>query len=247
MSSCGALPNQPSCTSGQYDPCTCKNAVDCTNCSHDGYKNLLSLYGVYNIEVLPFPDASRQNMISAQLVVQTQTANTSFVETVPLPPIPIQKWVMITISKTGHRIDVYYNASLVLSSTMLNMISIMQPSGAIAQAGQSGLSGSIGIISMNSSPATIGSVSASYSQTSDTRGAPTKFKQSLTSYTNTIDSAKATGILSTLCLDGSCLYLPRVGNTIPSLSQFTDSLDGLSASASVSSVSPAFTVSTDYA
>lgn len=247
LSSCGALPNQPSCTSGQYDPCTCNNRVDCRNCAHDGYKNLISLYGVYNIEVLPFPDASRQNMISAQLSVQTQTADSAFVETVPLPPIPIQKWVMITISKTGRRIDVYYNSSLVSSSTMLNMISTTQVSGAIVQAGQSGLSGNIAVISMSNSSSTLGSVGASYSASSDTRGAPTKFKQSLTSYTNTIDSAKAGGILNTLCLDGSCLYLPRVGNTVASLSQFSDSLDGLSSSAAVSTVSPAFTVGTDYA
>lgn len=246
VSACGTGMNQPSCSSGLYDPCKCTTKVDCINCTHDGYKNLISLYGVYNLEVLPFPDASRQNTVSTQLAIRTMTADESFVETIPLPPLPIQKWTMFTLSKSGRRIDVYYNDSLVSSSTLLNMISNMNPSGSIVQAGDASLSGSIGVISMNGVTATIGSVASQYSQTSDTRGAPTKFAISLTSYTNKASSNPAPGILSSLCLDGSCLHLPRVGNASPSLSQFTDSLSGLSGSASVSRVSPAFNVQTQY-
>jgi hypothetical protein len=246
VSSCGTRPNQPSCSSGLYDPCTCDALVDCRNCTHDGYKNLVSLYGVYNLEVLPFPDASRQNTVSAQIAVQTQTANQAFVETIPLPPIPLQKWVMITISKSGRRVDVYYNATLVVSKTLLNMISTMNPSGTIVQAGDSTLSGTIGVISMSSSSAIIGSVASFYSQSSDTRGAPTKFAISLDSYGNTVKPNSGNALLKTLCLDGSCLYLPKVGNANASLAQFTDSLSNLSSTSS-SKVSPAFSVRTDYA
>jgi len=246
LSSCGVLPNQPSCTSGLYDPCVCTNLIDCTNCSHDGYKKLISMYGVYILEVLPFPDASRQNTVSSQLSIQTQTANETFIETIPLPPIPLQKWVMFTLSKVGRRIDVYYNSSLVSSSTLLNMISTLQPSGSIVQAGSHGLSGKIGQLSMNDSVATIGSVATQYSQTSDTRGAPVKFAASLNSYTNTITPVNPNGLLKSLCLDGSCLHLPRVGNAHPSLSQFTDSLGGLSNTSRISTVSPAFSVQTQY-
>lgn len=247
LSTCGALSNQPSCTSGLYDPCACRNLIDCTNCSHDGYKSIISLYGVYTLEILPFPDASRQNTVSAQLSIQTQTADETFIETIALPPIPLQKWVMFTMSKSGRRIDIYYNSSLVSSSTLLNMISTLQPSGSIVQAGSHGLSGNIGQLSMNDSVATIGSVATQYSQTSDTRGAPVKFAASLNSYTNKITPVNSSGLLSRLCLDGSCLHLPRVGNTNPSLSQFTDSLGGLSNTSRVSIVSPAFSVQTQYA
>ena len=246
VSPCGTSMNQPSCSSGLYDPCTCAGKMDCSNCSHDGYKNLISLYGVYNLEVLPFPDACRQNSVSTQLAIQTMTADETFIETIPLPPLPLQKWTMFTISKTGRRIDVYYNSSIVTSSTLLNMISNMNPSGSIVQAGDSSLSGSIGVISMNGATSTVGSVASQYSQTSDTRGAPTKFAISLKSYTNKIAANPGPGILSSLCLDGSCLHLPRVGNANPSLSQFTDSLSGLSNSANRTTVSPAYNVRTQY-
>jgi len=246
VSACGTGTNQPSCSSGMYDPCTCSTNVDCGNCSHDGYKNLISLYGVYNLEILPFPDASRQNTVSAQLSVQTMTADNAFIETIPLPPIPLQKWTMITISKTGRRVDVYYNASLVSSSTLLNMITNMNPSGAIVQAGDSSLSGSIGVISMNGTASTIGSVASHYSQTSDTRGAPTKFAISLKSHTNTVAPNAVPGLLNSLCLDGSCLYLPRIGNANPSLSSFTDSLSDLSNTSNTTKVSPVFNVQTSY-
>jgi hypothetical protein len=240
QSSCGTLPNQPSCSSGLYDPCACNAMVDCTNCSHDGYKNIISLYGVYTLEVLPYPDASRQNTVSAQLAVQTQTATDSFIETVPLPPIPLQKWVMITLSKSGRRVDVYYNDQLVASSTLLNMISTLQPSGAIAQAGDTTLSGKIGGIVMSGSTATIGSVASAYSSTSDTRGAPKAFPSP------TAIKASGPGLLSSLCLDGSCLQLPRIGDASPSISQLSDSLNGLNSSESVSVVSPAFNVVAPY-
>jgi hypothetical protein len=174
------------------------------------------------------------------------TADQAFVETIPLPSLPLQKWTMFTLSKTGRRIDVYYNDSLVSSSTMLNMISNTNSYFAPASVGEAGLSGSIGLISMNASTATIGSVASAYSKTSDTRGAPTKFAIPLTSYTNKASSNPGPGILSSLCLDGSCLHLPRVGNASPSLSQFSDSLSGLSGSANVSTVSPAFNVQTQY-
>ena len=238
MSDCGTRQNQPSCSSGLYDPCSCTSSVDCTNCTHAGYKNLVSLYGVYNLEVLPFPDASRPNTVSTQLAVQTQTAKQTYIETIPLPPIPLQKWVMLTISKSGRRIDVYYNDLLVSSTTMLNMISTMQPSGSIVQAGDSTLSGKIGVISMNGESSTIGSVASRFSSTSDSRGAPTKFAISLTSYTNDIKPVSTGGILNALCLDGSCLNLPRVGNASVSLSQFSDSLSGLSNSSKSVRVSP---------
>lgn len=246
LSSCGTRPNQPSCSSGMYDPCKCANTVDCTNCSHDGYKNLVSLYGVYNIEVLPFPDASRQNTVSTQLVIQTQTAEESFIETYPLPPIPLQKWVFITLSKVGRRIDIYYNDSLVLSKTLLNMTSTFNPSGSIVQAGDSGLSGTIALISISDISTRIANVAAKYAEIADTRGGPTKFAVSLQSHTNRINSVGALTVMNQLCLDGSCLKMPKVGNVNATLSQFTDSLDGLSNSATSTKVSPAFNVNTAY-
>jgi len=248
VSDCGTRSNQPSCSTGLYDPCVCTSLIDCTNCSHNGYKKLISLYGVYNFEILPFPDASRQNTVSAQIAVNTQTADQAFIETIPLPPIPLQKWVFLTISKTGRRIDIYYNDSLVSSSTLLNMITTMNPSGTVVQAGDPTLSGSIGLLSMSGRSTTIGEVASIYSQTSDTRGSPNQFSVSLTSQLNQINKNATPGILSSLCLDGSCLYLPRVGQASPSIAQFADSISNLAGSPSTSTIniSPAFNVQTQY-
>ena len=248
VSDCGTRSNQPSCSSGLYDPCKCNSLVDCTNCSHNGYKNLISLYGVYNLEVLPFPDASRQNTVSTQIAVNTKSADETFVETIPLPPIPLQKWVFLTISKSGRRIDVYYNDSLVSSTTMLNMITTLNPSGTIVQAGNPTLSGSIGLLSITGHTTTIGEVASIYSQTSDTRGSPNQFSISLTSQLNQVNTNAAPGILSSLCLDGSCLYLPRVGQAAPTIAQFSDSISNLSGAPSTSTknISPAFNVQTQY-
>jgi len=247
-SDCGIRSNQPSCSSGLYDPCKCNRLTDCTNCDHNGYKKLVSLYGVYNLEVLPFPDASRQNTVSVQLAVNTQTAEEAFVETIPLPPIPLQKWVFLTISKAGRRIDVYYNDSLVSSTTMLNMISTLNPSGTVVQAGDLTLSGSIGLLSMNGHTTTIGEVASIYSQTSDTRGSPNQFSISLSSQLNQINTNAAPGILKSLCLDGSCLYLPRVGQAAPTIAHFADSISNLADAPSTSTrnISPAFNVQTQY-
>jgi hypothetical protein len=248
VSDCGTRSNQPSCSSGLYDPCKCTSKIDCTNCSHNGYKNLVSLYGVYNLEVLPFPDASRQNTVSAQIAVNTQTAEEAFIETIPLPPIPLQKWVFLTISKTGRRIDIYYNDSLVSSSTLLNMITRMNPSGTVVEAGDATLSGSIGLLSMSGRSTTIGEVANIYSQTSDTRGSPNQFSISLTSQLNQVNKNAGPGILSSLCLDGSCLYLPRVGAAAPSIAQFSDSISNLASipATSTRNISPAFNVQTQY-
>ena len=248
VSDCGTRSNQPSCSSGLYDPCKCIGLIDCTNCSHSGYKNLISLYGVYNLEVLPFPDASRQNTVSAQLAVNTQTADEAFVETIPLPPIPLQKWVFLTISKDGRRIDVYYNDSLVSSTTMLNMISRNSPSGTVVKAGDPTLSGSIGLLSITGRTTTIGEVASIYSQTSDTRGSPNQFSISLTSQLNQVNTKAAPGVLSSLCLDGSCLYLPRVGQAAPTIAHFSDSISNLAGtpSRSTRNISPAFNVQTQY-
>lgn len=238
---CGTGSNQPSCKTGLYDEaCQCTSLTDCTNCLHDGYKNLFSLYGVYNFEVLNVPDASRQQSVSAQIAVQTQTAADRFVETIPLPPLPLQKWTMITLSKSGRRVDVYYNGTLVSSLTLLNMISTLNPSGAVAQAGNSGLSGIITMININANVATIHSVSNYYSQMVDTRGNPVKLDTRAGPFTQNIAPVNTWSIVNSLCLNGSCLSIPKVSNAMPTLPQFNSS-------STKSTISPLYSVQSQYA
>ena len=35
-----------------------------------------------------------------------------YIETFVLPPLPFQKWTMITINREGRRFDIYYNSTL---------------------------------------------------------------------------------------------------------------------------------------
>jgi len=182
---------------------------------------------VYNLEILNVPDASRQNSVSAQLSVRTQAGTDAYVETIPLPPLSLQKWTMITLTKEGRRISVYYNDTLVSSSKTLNMISTMNPSGTIVQAGDSGLSGTIALITMNSGVQTIGEVAAFYSANTDTRGSPSSILTGSGNFSANIDTVKKSSLLSTLCLDGSCLSFPRVGAALPNLTTPTATASSL--------------------
>ena len=110
----------PSCSTDRYGLCVCdKN--DCSSCYHKAYANLLNIGNVVKVEVLASPDAGRPNAASAQLTVRTtgfqpgQTQAQVNMETFALPPIPFQKWTLLTVSREGRRFDIYYNDALVFS------------------------------------------------------------------------------------------------------------------------------------
>ena len=210
---CGTRPNQPSCATGLFDPCKCTSQIDCTNCAHVGYKTLFSLYGVYRFEILNVPDASRPNSVSAQLVVQTETMGVSgresYLETLSLPTLPLQKWIMITIGKEGRRVDVYYNDRIVSSSKMLHMIATMSPTGTICEGGADGLSGVIAVMRMSEFAKPVPVVAAEYTSLTDTRGRPLDIADDLDAYGTTKRGMDTSEIVHNLCLDGSCLSLPR--------------------------------------
>ena len=107
-SDCGTDPAGPSCGTGTYQECPCETDISCSNCKHSGYKNLVNLYDTLRIEILTMPDASRQRSVSSQITVKTSPTQTTYaIETFPLPPLPEQKWTMITISKQGRQICGY--------------------------------------------------------------------------------------------------------------------------------------------
>jgi len=223
---CGARANQPSCSTGLYDPCKCTTEYDCTNCQHSGYKKLVSLYGVYTVEILNVPDASRPNSVSAQLVVRTKsntdTTFESHVETIPLPPIPLQKWILLTITKDARQLNVFYNTSLVSSSKTVYLPNTMNVSGTIVEGGDSGLSGTIGLLRMNPAKFTLADISKYYDDSADTRGSPKGFLISPNAYNANIQSSQGSSFFKSLCLDLSCLSLPRVNASAPQLDIFKD-------------------------
>ncbi len=206
---CGSSPADPSCDTGAYRACPCEGVATCNQCTHKGYKTIVSLYGVYTLEVLNVPDASRPNAVAAQLAVMTmQNASggrSLFKETVSLPAFPLQKWTMITVVHDGRRVDVYYNDGLVASVQLENMISTDNFNLSYVDVGDSGLTGIIGLLRFYRRAVNGGDVRSQYSTQVDTRGAPVEMNTQKAQYSTAISKAQPGSLLSRLCLDGSCL------------------------------------------
>jgi len=189
------------------------------------------------LEVLPAPDAGRQGKAMTQLAVRTKTtvdstgaplvmdtsgSNTKFesvIEFLTLPPIPVHKWVMITISREGRRFDIYYDGNLVLSQkTLYNIATTADTKGVIV--GGAGFGG-YGAGFDFAPTATNGSeVSAKHSQRSDTRGAPfvtlpedvsTTSLQPVTGAAMSLPGFTIGGMkLPSICPTGGCFTGPTV-------------------------------------
>lgn len=220
---CGTDSHQPDCSSGLYGQCTCSTVSDCTNCAHDGYESVFNLYGAFNFEVMNVPDASRPSGVAAQLSVRTETTvdgvDAVQVQTIPLPPLDQQKWVMITICKEGRRIDVYYNNALVTSSKMINMISTKNPNGTPVTVGDPALSGQIAGLSFFPNRMTVQDVSSTYSNLADTRGNPIFLSTTPDMYGYKMNTGPSNSLIQTMCLDGSCISFPQISAAFPQIGQ----------------------------
>jgi len=177
-SSCGPSSGS-SCENGEYSICTCgttvggvsTNATDCTNCAHTGYKQVFNLGGVLFLEVLVAPDASRQQKAAAQLVVKTQNVANTYIESMVLPPLDVQKWTYVTISREGRRFDIFYNNTLILSKSAQYPIYPMGPL-STTTSGSSGLEGQLINANIYNYRLSSIDVASKYAQYSDTRGRP---------------------------------------------------------------------------
>lgn len=219
-SGCGTNPNQASCDDGTFAPCPCDPATnDCSVCNHSGYNSLFNIAGVVGLEVLNAPDASRQGKSMAQLIVQTEgppvskgTTNTQkYIETLPLPPILIQKWTMITIARDGRRFDIYYNDSMVFSQKTMYMPTSDKSNtnykGVVS--GSDGLVGQLAVANLYSSRQSSLDVSINYIKFADTRGTPYLNSGSTLGLTSTTPS---TDVSNRLGLNPSA-HPPSIGST----------------------------------
>ena len=248
---CGGQPNLPSCDSGLYAVRDCSGVANCDNCAHPGYKQLVSLYGVYRLEILNVPDASRQNAVSTQLAVVTTSTGSSgqaeaHIETVPLPPLPLQKWVMVTIAHDGRRIDMYYNDRLVSSANMLNMISTKSYDLTYVNAGDSGLTGSIAMLKFYTSRLSVPEVAGIYINSVDTRGSPNSViteRAVLSTNLTKIDSGSLLSRLPSVPTFGMpAVTLPQLGDALE-----TTNIYGDTATIQVGSISNIYALDTPYA
>jgi hypothetical protein len=79
----------------------------------NSFTPLMQVANNWYLEISPAPVGA--DKVSVQLRVQTNDANTLKQETIPLPPIPKQKWVFIAILRDGRRFDVIYDNKIVAS------------------------------------------------------------------------------------------------------------------------------------
>lgn len=191
---CGTNPNQSSCADGTFGPCTCDSSTgDCSVCTHEGYKSVFNISGIVGLEALIAPDASRQGKAMAQLIIKTEgpplnsgsgsgsspstslgATSQKYIETLSLPPIPLQKWTYITVAREGRRFDVYFNNTIVLSQKTMNMpiSNVSKSSMGGITSGSTGLLGQIALANLYNYRLTTKDVSVEYSKYADTRGRP---------------------------------------------------------------------------
>ncbi len=117
---------QPSCTDYEFKGCAC-DGNNCDRCkvSDTGYlSRLMGVGSTFELWASGYTTQNNKPYVPALLRVQTQKdSNTRFVESVPLPAIPLQKWTAITIVKEGRRFDVYFGEVLV-SSKLLDYVPV---------------------------------------------------------------------------------------------------------------------------
>lgn len=234
---CVVNDNQTSCANGQYGPCKCVAATgDCSVCAHKSFSSVINLDGIVGIEVLTAPDASRQGTASAQLLVKTegaiptsatvtQTGLQPYIETMVLPPLPIQKWTMVTIAREGRRFDIYYNDRIVLSQKTMYMPSNTSTAASFSGlvSGSPGLGGQLALLQVFSTRYSSADVAGLYKGTSDTRGRPyvTTLKEDIAGVLPTaspdIPSIGLSSLVPSvnLCPPGGCFNSPVIRPASP--------------------------------
>lgn len=213
---CGSSPDMPSCETGEYTPC---EIVGTQTCNHAGYSQVFDLGAVLQLEVLRAPDASRPSAAAVHLTLKTQgPPNKLYKETFVLPPIPFQKWVMVTISREGRQFNIYYNDELVLSKS--TMYQVYAQSGVGTTIGHSMLVGQAALATIYPAAINGGRIAQIYATSVDTRGFP-----SISGLERMPGGADAIGLYPTynpsltfgkfwdslsVCGEGGCLSAPAV-------------------------------------
>lgn len=225
----------PSQETGLYQICTCETLTDCTNCtsstkSHSGYQTVMNIQDTFVLEVMSTPDASRPNSVSAQLYVKTHVSDASTngnakIETFPLPPLPEQKWTMITISKRGRQINVYFNSTLVLAKKTQNNFSTVTPTCSPVSVGSNTLSGKVAMVTYFDSHQTVSNVTARYQEQTDTRGNLNTMNAVPTNASYALVDSEKSSFIKTLCLDLSCLNTGSKTQELPTIPPIYQTLE----------------------
>lgn len=196
----------PSTYSGKYD-CKdskftkCKLGTANTNnptCLRQGYKSLFRLGNAIRFELLETQNPQRPGIARAQLSVKTQElgdSSTMWMETYSLPEFPLQKWMMLTIVRSGNIYTVYYN-DRISGSFKTEYVPYVDSGKVILGEGTSmkGVGVYLSVFSRNLSA---GDITNRYSSFTDTNGQP--------------KLPYLTGMnIGGLCMSGNCFKGPSV-------------------------------------
>jgi len=190
------------------------------------------------LEALGAPDASRQGDASVQLTIKTQSSgkiadnsgntfnpvnnaidasgaitsddrnSAIYIETFVLPPLPFQKWVMITISREGRRFDIYYNKTLVLSK-LASAVLYTSPADTTITVGNTMLNGSAGFFNLYDNIQSVTDIQKEYVSFTNTRGTPLFTVNPPTLGEASMDSTIGTSSYPMLCPSGDCINTPK--------------------------------------
>lgn len=158
-----------------YDICPKLNA---DACKHPGFIKLLNFQDSFYIELLQAPDASRPGLPKTQVCITTtavtrdannQKTQMTYLETFPIPPFPLQKWVMLSVVRRGSSFDIFYNDSMVASIKTTNAPTLTATSATLAEKGVKGEAKYVHAINTDY---TASEVKADFSRNADTNGEP---------------------------------------------------------------------------
>ena len=191
----------PSCSDYNFKKCACL-ATDCSRCiiPADSYlSKLLHIGQAFELWASGYTSTNDKPYVPALLKINTASGNlNSFMESVPLPAIPLQRWTVVTIVKEGRRFDVYYGQKLV-ASKLCDNVPIPPSSGSDWKAGVKGWVGQIGLFTGYDKAQSQDDINKDVSTLVNTRGVPFH-----------LDQMKLDFKFNVPCLFGNCNSLPAV-------------------------------------
>ena len=206
----------PSCSDYSYKSCNCA-ASDCTRCtltnSSSAYlSKLLSIGTSLELWASGYTSQNDKPYVPTLLKIRTASDNTQhYMESIPLPAIPLQKWTIVTIVKEGRRFDIYFGEKLVTSKLCDH---IPYPPGPMDSwyVGNPRWNGIIGFFAGTTKAQSSADVAADVQALVNTKGVPF--------YLDKIDLTPDLSVFNNLftlpkCLLGGCNALPAVKPTNP--------------------------------
>jgi len=192
---------EPSCTDYAFNKCAC-SVTDCTRCiipTSSYLSKLLNIGQSLEFWASGYTSTNDKPYVPALLKIKTGSGDVNhFMESVPLPAIPLQRWTVITIVKEGRRFDVYYGQKLV-ASKLCDNVPIPPSTSSDWMAGVSGWTGKIGLFTGYAKAQSQDDINNDVSTLVNTRGVPFS-----------LEHIKLDFNFNTPCLFGNCNNLPAV-------------------------------------